>query len=323
MFLAPSDEHEFFMGLRRVDLTQTLFEFMPDDTRGNAIYIKENRFKIDEILPSFSYKYKQSDSDQFKFAFSQSFIYPDFREFSNAEFFHPDEVATIAGNPNLKKTDVTSYDLRYEHYFSPTESSSASIFYKNLDNPIEDTQKNSTSLPIYSYMNSKNAKLYGFEVDGYKNLSFINEDLENFFISGNYAYIISDVTLDSEQREMLSSRDRDLQGLSPYVVNLSAGYDGGEGRSVTVSYNKMAERLMKLGLRNGDDAFPDTYEEPPHLLDFVYMDQLDIDGHSNPIKFKFKVGNLLDSTTLWKQGDKTSKEFETGREFSLSVSTKF
>jgi hypothetical protein len=321
MFLAPNDEHEFYLGLRRVDLTQTLFEFTPNSS--NIIYLQESKFNINDILPSFSYKYKISDDDQFKLAFSQSFIYPDFREFSSGIFFHPDEIANIKGNPDLKQTDVMSLDLRYEHYFSPTESSSASIFYKNLDNPIEDTMAFSTSLPIYSYMNSEQATLYGFEIDGYKNLDFIDEDFENFFISGNYAYIVSKVTLNDEQKSILSSSDRDLQGLSPYVINISAGYDNGEGRSINLSYNKMAERLMKLGLKNAGIALPDTYETPPHLLDFVYMESFEFDNYDNPLNFKFKVGNLLNSTTYWKQEDKITKEFETGRTVSISASMKF
>ncbi|MEA3521581.1 MAG: carboxypeptidase-like regulatory domain-containing protein [Campylobacterota bacterium] len=315
--LHPTETFEVGLGVRKVDLKQTLHEYTVDPSTGLVI-IEDNSLNVDKWLPNVDLKYLIGDNDQLRFSFSQSFIYPDFREFSSSGYFHPDEIATVVGNPNLVSTDVTSYDVRYEHYYSPTESLSGALFYKNLDNPIEDVSLPTTSLPIYSYANTAQAILIGMELDTYKNMDFIDDDLEFYYLSGNLSYTHSDVTLTDEQTEQFTSNHRTLQGLSPFVMNASVGYDNQEGRTINFSYNYMSKRLRKVGLKNGQQEYPDQYETPPHLVDFVWQERL-MDG----LDMKFKAKNLIDGEVVWTEGDNVTKRYHIGRYYEVALSYKY
>jgi hypothetical protein len=102
-------------------------------------------------------------------------------------------------------------------------------------------------------------------------------------------------------------------------MNTAVGYEQ-EDRSVTLSYNKMGERIRKVGLAKSGTVlkYPDNIEIPPQLLDFVWIEKFD-----NDISAKIKIGNILDDKTIWKQGDNVIQRFKTGQTFSFGVSKKF
>jgi TonB-dependent receptor len=320
--IKPVDSVDVTFGARYVDMAQSVDQY---GIENNIVVVEKNRLAFDKLLPSVGIKYAPNETHQFRLAYSETFIYPDFREFVNAEFIHPVFLAKVSGNPDLVETDIQSYDARYDYYFSETDSLSAALFYKHMDNPIEDTQEFTTStLPRYSFDNSLSADLAGVELSWYKHLGFISSYLEDFIFSGNYTYIHSEVELTDEQKEKFVTQERGLQGLSPHSINLSLTYDDPDNRSVNLSYNKMSERLMRVALKNGDVILGlDDYETPPHLLDFTWIEKFDIESIGTGLTLTFKVKNLLDDDTVWKQGDNTTLTYKTGRFYSLHLGAKF
>ncbi len=319
LFLNPTKELEILLGARQTNFQQTVYQYTNNDNALSPIQRVPESLSFNQLLPDVGLKYKFDRDNQINFAFSQTYIVPDLREFTSAEYFHPYEVATVKGNPNLLNTDIMNYDLKYSHYFSASENINAGLFYKYLDKPIEDVMLPSSSLPRYGYDNADNAVLYGFEIDGRKNLDFINKGLKNYYIGGNFSYTKSEVTLRQEQEKLYTNNYRELQGLSPIVINISTGYES-KGRNVTLSYNKMGERIRKVGMIDGNDEYPDYYEIPPQILDFVW-----IESFENGLSFKLKLQNLLDEETIWYQGSKENitNRFRVGRFYSLAASYKF
>lgn len=318
IFVKPYADLEIMGGVRYVDFSQTVYQYMedranPDISLRRLIQRIPESLEIQNAYPSISAKYKFDEKNQFDAALSSTYIAPDLREFTSGEYFHPYDVATVVGNPNLVNTDIYSLDLKYSHFFSDTESVKIGTFFKYLDKPIEDVMIISSSLPIYSFDNADSAILYGLEVDGRKELSFLSQYLKNYFLSGNFSYTESEVTLREEQLSTFTTNYRQLQGLSPFVLNLTFSYEK-DDRNVALSYNKMDERIRKVGLKDGSYAYPDYYEVPPHLLDIVWIEKL------KDFAFKFKAGNILNDKTIWKQGDRITKEFKTGTTFDISVS---
>lgn len=324
VFLKPSNHHEFSFGMRNVDLTQTLTRYALSSV-DNTVITTDDIFKFSKSLPSLGYKYKYNDKNQFRFVYSQSYVYPDFREFMNTIFAHPDKVALIKGNPDLVETDITNFDARYEYYFSSQEKITLAGFYKLLDNPIEDTQTFSTSgLDVYSFQNSLQATIMGMELSWYKKLGFIYSGLDNFAFSGNYTYLLSEVTLTPEQETQYVTQERGLQGLSPTILNMSLSYDKKKSRSMSLSFNLMEKRLMKVALKNGNVIFGhDDYEIPAPKLDFAWLETFKPDAFSQELSFKFKIGNILNGETTWVQKDKVTYRYTTGQNYSFSISTKF
>jgi hypothetical protein len=321
IFIKPYENLEVMAGLRYVDFAQTVYQYMedrenPDISLRRLIQRVPESLEIQNIYPSISAKYEIDEKNQLDMAFSSTYIAPDLREFTSGEYFHPYDVATVVGNPDLVNTDIYSLDFKYSYFFSDTESIKVGTFFKYLDKPIEDVMMISSSLPIYSYDNADSAILYGLELDGRKELSFLSNYLMNYFVSGNFSYTESEVTLRDEQLSTFTTNYRQLQGLSPFVVNLTFSYEE-DDRNVALSYNKMDERIRKVGLVDGSYKYPDNYEVPPHLLDLVWIEKY------KDYTFKFKAGNLLNDEIIWKQGDRITKEFQTGTTFDFSASYKY
>lgn len=321
-FLKPTNQFELLIGARAVDFKQTVYQYQEDSdnedmSQRRLIQRMPEELTLSNVYPSASLKYKHDKDNHIDLAFSQTYIVPDLREFTSGEYFHPYDVATIIGNPDLVPTEISNLDLKFSHYFSDTENIKIGLFYKYLDKPIEDVMVPSSSLPIYSFDNADFATLYGIEIDGRKNLDFLYNALANYYVSGNFSYTESDVTLRAEQESTYSTNNRQLQGLSPIVINMSLGYERRD-RSAILSYNKMGERIRKVGMIDDGDAFPDYYEVPPAVLDFVWIEKF-----SNSLSIRAKLGNLLDQETIWKQGERVTNSFKDGRTISLKASYKY
>ena len=86
----------------------------------------------------------------------------------------------------------------------------------------------------------------------------------------------------------------------------------------------MSERLMRVALKNGDVIYAlDDYEVPPHLLDFTWIEQFRSDALDTDFAMTFKIKNILDSETVWKQGDNVTFKYKTGQSYSLSLNARF
>ncbi len=321
--LRPTEKIEAVFGLRYVNLTQTIDEYVkdvtnPDMSLRNTITTTSSSTEVKEFFPSFSVKYKYDDKNIFDIAASKTYIMPDLRELSGV-YNHPFEPATIIGNPDLVNTIMYNLDLKYSYFFSEDEFVKLGLFYKYMDKPIEDVLQYSTSLPIYSFENTDTATLYGIEVDGRKNLDFLGQIWQNYYVSGNFSYNASDVSLSEEQQTQFTTNHRTLQGLSPYVANLTAGYEN-DDRSVSLNVNYMSERIRKVGIIAFGLGLEDQYETPPTLLDLVWIEKFD---YGYPLELKVKAGNLLDDETIWKEGDGITRYYKTGPTLDLKVSAKF
>lgn len=321
-FLNPTKQIEMLVGFRNVAFEQVVYQYKedrenPDITKRRLIQRIPESLSLSGIFPSISFKYKVDEKNHIDTAISKTYIVPDLREFTDGEYFHPYDVATVVGNPDLKNTNIYSIDLKYSHFFSDTENIKFGLFYKLLDKPIEDVMLPSSSLPIYSYDNADTATLYGFEIDGRKELDFVSTMLNGYFISGNFSYTDSDVTLRKEQEDIYTTNHRQLQGLSQTVINLSFGYETPE-RSAVMSYNQMGERIRKVGMIDDVERFPDVYELPASVLDFVWMEKF-----TPSFSGQLKLQNLLDEETIWKQGNRVTNRYKLGQSFSFGVTYKY
>ena len=230
----------------------------------------------------------------------------------------------------MLETDITNYDARYEYYFNTTDVVSVALFYKQLDNPIEDTVVENTSGALtFSYDNALSADIAGLELSANKNLDFISESLSDFSVSGNYTYLSSSVELSAEQQGRYVTDDRGLQGLSPKVLNLAMNYNKTGIRSVNLSFNQMYKRLMRIGTENPLAGSVrsvyalDQYEVPPALLDLTWIEHFKSTALNTNFALTFKAKNLLDGETEWVEGSKTILKYKQGRSYSLSLSGKF
>lgn len=285
-----------------------------------------------DTLPSFAATWAYSDSAQFRAVYAESVNRPDFREMAPAPYLDPLLDIITVGNPDLVTAQLKNYDLRWEYYFSPSESFSVAAFYKDFTNPIEKTFSSGGSAKIITLQNALGAELSGIEFDYSQSLDWIGGvswlnwletldwgflgpfDWDNYQLSLNYAWIESSVEIDTSTTTQ-TNPDRPLQGQSPWVFNLSLGYYNPESPTEwTLLYNEFGERITQAGVLGQ----PDIYEQPYPQLDFVYKRRF-----GDNWRLSVKLKNLLDPGVEFTQGGEVTRFYKRGRDISIGLDWKF
>lgn len=285
----------------------------------------EGNFETLDILPSANVVWSLRDNMNMRAAYGRTIARPTFREFTPAETFNFVGDYILRGNPDLNRTTINNVDLRWEWFVRPGEVLSVSAYYKHMNDPIERTiDPTATSNVTVSYENKDEAEVYGLEVEARKRLDFVHESLQYFQVGGNFTLTQSSVTRDSLEIVAIEAfRDnpddtRQLQGQSPYIVNLNAGYENPEtGTSINIFYNRFGDRLDTV-TRNGVDI----YEEGRNVIDILASQRL-YDG----LTVKASVKNVLAEEEILAQ-DFRDQQFVNdlrplGRSVSVGVSYGF
>jgi outer membrane receptor protein involved in Fe transport len=292
--------------------------------------VSEAAIDTSDVLPSVGFTWFINDDSQFRFVYAETVSRPDFRELSPAPFIDPLIDTQSVGNPDLVPASIKNLDLRYEYYFSPTETFSVALFAKDFTNPIERIQSPATG-DLVTYDNVPAATLYGIEFDVYKSLDFVENwswldvswlewvSWAEIFVAANYAYIDSEVELTRETAGISTNLIRPLQGQSPYVANLQIGWQPEDGESeATLLYTIAGRRISEVGVgtfvEDGFQGSPDVYEEPAGQLDFVFARDLWTDW-----KLKVRLRNLLDPKVEFTVGDEIRRAYKRGREVSVTL----
>jgi TonB-dependent receptor len=293
---------------------QTFSLFEPDTIES------ESDLSDSSLFPSISLTWLISDRQQFRLSYAETIIRPDFKELSDSPFTDPILKREVVGNPDLVPSEVEHADLRWEFYPEPGELVSLGVFYKRIQQPIELIVQPGVE-QVLTFVNTPEAENFGVEFEGRKTLGFIDRWLDwdnafdNLYIAGNISLIESEIRIDPEDRGILTSLARELQGQSPLVANLQIGYDLPEhGLQTTLLYNFVGERIAEVGVI----GLPDKVEQGQGSLDFVLRWQI-----NDQLSLGAKAGNLLDEKFQVKQGAETTQLYKNGRTFGLSVSYDF
>lgn len=237
-----------------------------------------------DVLPSALLTYAAGKKTNLRFAVSESVNRPEFRELASYSVFDYDNFVVIRGNPNLKRSLVKNYDLRFESFPTTGEIVSFSLFYKDFKNPIE--QVNSGN-DVLSYKNADQATTYGAEVELRKKLSFIGPKFfNNLTFYTNLSYMLGNVTFNGAQI------NSPLQGQSPYIINGSLSYAGENDLTLSILYNRIGPRLKFRAVQGA--AF-NIFEMPRDLIDLQASKKI-LKGKA---EIKFSVVDLLAQPYRW------------------------
>ncbi|QQS37892.1 MAG: TonB-dependent receptor [Ignavibacteriales bacterium] len=314
--LPLSQSLRFVGGIRYESTDLSLISKDTTQTKGEVVE--------DDLLPSINFIYSLTDNMNVRASATQTLARPNFREiapYSSKEFINDVE---LAGNPTLKRTLITNYDLRWEWFTNPGEVVAVSGFYKHLENPIELSyqQYSAVSNPVVQYQNVEKATVAGVELEFRLGLGQLSDFLSNFYIGTNLSLIYSNIDIaQSEMDQRLaidssSSSTRELQGQSPYVFNVDLSYSNNTtGTNAGLYLNTFGERLAKVSA----NVNPDVYEQPAPQLNFTLSQIV----YQN-LTLKFGVMNLLNASykevARFKDQDYTFQEYKRGITYSLGVS---
>jgi TonB-dependent receptor len=303
-------KYQIIAGGRYEDFNQTTDTF---SLQGGDIQSGEpvqSELKESDFLPSLGFNWFFTDNQTLRLAASQTVSRPDFKETSNATFYDPDFDIRVRGNPNLKVSKATNYDLRYQFFWDDVDNWNVGLFYKDLDDPIERVVQpaSGTAGNTRTFENADSAILYGVELEGRKEWAFGRSQAQVFFVNGNFSWIESEVDLPNGET-------RALQGQPEYIVNLIFGFDDIErNQEVTLLFDQVGDTIVDVGVSQQ----PDIILEPNLGVTLNYRWYFADDW-----QFFFKGENLLDEEVEFTQGGNTFLEFTTGRQYSVGLNWNF
>ncbi len=304
-------------------VTGVRFESNKMKTESKKAGIEKGYLNDNDFLPAINLTYGFFENMNLRLVYTRTLSRPTFREIAPFASFSP-VAPTIVGNPDLKRTLIDNFDLKWEYFMKAGEVVSVSLFYKNFIDPIEMVDNPIAVNPEISFQNVSSATNYGVEFDLNKKLDFI-DFLKNVSVGVNFSLIKSIVAIDS--LELLSIRaldpgapdTRPLFGQAPYIINAMLGYaNPNSGLTANLIFNMTGKRIS-LVTKGGT---PEVYEYPFPKLDFNASKTL---GKNFIVSFKVKnILNPVKNNSYEYKGVKYPFNiYSTGTIFELGLSYDF
>lgn len=307
---------ELFKGLRavagaRLEATrQSIDSFDPFAVEETPI---RGEIKGNDILPAVSLVYAATSKANTRLAVSRTLARPQLRELAPFVFNPYFGGLPTQGNAELKMTQITNADLRFEYFPTMREVLAFSIFYKSFRDPIEEVLR-IRGTPYITYDNAKGADLIGAEIEARQGLGFVAPTLKEFSVLANLTLVKSRVELATVG--LNTNPSRPLSNQAPYIVNLALDYTHSETKTqARALYNVNGARIVTVGA----NGLQDIYEEPRHLVDFTV-----VQGITKQFELKLSAQNLIDAPVRLTQSNAGKKfltgKYRTGATFGLAVS---
>jgi outer membrane receptor protein involved in Fe transport len=289
-------------------------------------------------LPAITMTWNFYEDMQLRLGYSQTIARPQFRELALSPYIDPDSDRTYRGNPFLLDSELTNYDIRYEYYLGRSQFVTVGGFYKEIENPIEEVQSETSTLNfLTTFINAPAATLYGAELE-YR--SRFEMPFDHAFLTGkewlfsvNYTYTFAELQagagdlvfdpLRIGERSPASNFALDgqtLQGTPEHIVNMQFGYEG-EQSQATVLVGWVSERVLQRGL----GGLSDVVDESGVNVDLTYRRNFLLGGTSFSVGFNAR--NLLDERYVesleTSAGTLDFNSYDRGRSLSVSLSAEF
>jgi len=312
----PIDPLEF-----DVDVGQSVIPVAGPDPEQNAAALEALVFREDETYPALSATYIRpgfwAETFQLRFGVSETVARPDLREVSDASYIDPLTEARVRGRPGLRTSPITNYDVRAEWFFGNGDNFTASLFYKDIEDPIETAEGAGSDNNVFvTFVNAESAEIRGIELEWLKNLESLTNRwgwgdwAESFFFSGNVTLSDSELNVGAVGLD-LTNPVRPMTGHSDQVANLQFGFDSPNGtHSWSLVYNTFSERIFFAG-RGGAQ---DTYEQPFDAVDLVYSYY-----PTDRLSLRFRMQNILDEKLELEKAGVTILEQSVGTTAKLDV----
>jgi hypothetical protein len=283
-----------------------------------------------DLLPSMNLIYAvgkqpEKQGSNLRGSFSRTLARPVFRELAPFASFDFVGDMVLVGNPQLERTLIDNYDLRWEWFPSVNEIVSVSAFYKNFHNPIELVVNPMAANFEGNFRNVDQAQLVGAEFEFRKHLGFLSPALEDLRASGNLTVIYSRQTIAEDELAQIRALNpaaedtRAMFGQSPYSANGELAYvNDSLGFSVGANFNVFGPRISAVS-RGGT---PNVLEMPRPTLDASLTKTF-----AKRWTLTLRARNLLDPEIRkvhpYKGQEFVFSSYRLGRSFSVGIGYSF
>ena len=332
----PADTLTIEAGLRYEEATQTvdLDQSIFNTPIAGATPTNLNN---DYLLPSGTITWEPIDDLQLRLSASQTIARPQFRELVEQTYFDPESNRRFRGNPFLDDSELINVEARAEYYLGGPNRVSVAGFYKEIDNPIENTLVSASGQVLTSFANAPSAELYGAEIDLVYGIDLYGlggtffETKQLLFLA-NYTYAQSSISVGAgdiapvpgnptQAADQLFDDGAPLVGQSDHVANFSIGIEDTEKtQQLSVLLNYASERVTSRG-----GALPDVVEDPGLTVDIVARTELDLIGEGMELSFEARNIFGRDNFEFQQLGANRIEinTYEVGTSFSLGVKVEF
>lgn len=213
------------------------------------------------LLPFTHIGYHLTESHRLRLAYARSLNRPELRELAPFTYYNFALTVDQAGNPNLIPATLHHLDLRYDYTPTLDQLISAGIFYKDIQNPIENYILRGADNPILQYGQAKSAYIIGLETEARIKL------FRRWELISNLALIYSRVDMGDRVVGLAGesqARYRPLYGQAPYIANLILTYTSpSQAWQISGALQQIGPRIFWVG----DNLNPTVYEMPRLISD--------------------------------------------------------
>jgi hypothetical protein len=293
-----------FVGGARIERSELTLEY--EDVLGTRGVAEPS---YTDVLPAASFILELTETQKLRISASQTLARPEYREIAPVCYRAGLGEEQRCGNPELRRTLIQNYDVRWEQYPSPGEVMSVSLFAKRFSDPIEARYQGRSGTNSLWFQNARSAVNYGVELEAMRNLAFLSPRLEPLTAFANATIMKSEVRTGVEGDAL-----RAMTGQAPYVANAGLTWTSpGRTTSATVLYNIVGERIINA--RPSGQNVQDMMEMPRPGLDMSLRFPL-----LDAVAGKLDLKNLLDSPYEVRQGDLLRVHYRSGRSISFGMS---
>ncbi len=280
----------------------------------SSAFVPQVGFQDDQFYPAVALTYMGelwAETFQLRFGWSETTVRPDLRELTNASYIDPITDDLTRGDPSVTPADVSNFDIRAEWFWGNGDNFTITGFYKDLENPIEFFESAvSDTKTAREIINADSAEIAGVEVEFLKELSFLGNFFEPFFLQANATFQDTELVA-GPRADAPTNPVRELAGASDWITNIVLGFDSNNAQhSATLVYNTFGERLYSAGRNQA----PDSFEQPFNSLDLTYSWY-----PTDEVTVRFKARNLLDDSISIDRAGVTIFDEKPGVTLSLSV----
>ena len=245
------------------------------------------------LYPSVNLKYELAENNFLRFASSITQTLPEFKELAPFEYVSPTGRVT-KGNPDLEKSEIYNFDLKYEMFPQRGQLFSATAFYKQINNPINLALTRGSSGYFFYANTGDKATVYGFEVEAKTDL-IKNADDEGVL---NMTANITKMWLNQDLFENFQYKDiteSSLQGASDLIINSSLSYGDKKEKEfiATLTGNYSSDKIFSLGGAEGFVNRATEYNDEILEKGFVSLDLVMSKDLTDNLQVKLVGRNLL------------------------------
>ena len=285
------------------------------------------------LYPSVNLKFELAENKYLRFASSITQTLPEFKELSPFEYVSPTGRVT-KGNPNLDKSEIYNFDLKYEMFPQKGQVFSTTAFYKQINNPINLAQTRGSSGYFFYANTGKKATVFGFELEAKTALLKSDEEESILNFTGNLTkmWLKQDLLKDFQYKDITTSS---LQGASDFIANGSLTYSNNKENEfvATLTGNYSSDKIYALGSPEDFSNSASLYNDEIIEKGFIALDLVVSKKLSKNLMLKLVGRNLLNpeikQTQLVRslitdvETNQTVLSYKKGSQLSLSVKYSF